>query len=500
MRQHPVTLLPLPLPSTSASLPLPLPSASSPQQPPSVDAPASSAGGDPSHKVRGAVQQTRSSPWSSWLVVCSGLDCEFIDKQCAVAEHSPRWTFSPQSIEAMQLSKEDLCAVRALVPSRCWAIGDGGCSTVVRATLPRAGLVAVKIPFDRERSWALNEARAYRAIPPHKNLVPFLGEEDARIVLRFIPRALDGVLAGFGYFRTMEVWRLALGAARGLLHLHTHGFMHLDVKDSNYLVDDDNTCMLCDLGFVRRVGELSTAQPAGTRCQMAPEQYRPSKVDGRYLVGPATDVWSFGLMLWTMFTGLAPADEVDTAAHSACDLGPVCRRMFLTSWACEHQESKPLMRDCEKWLVDACTKAAPELRLTMHQVVAALECMVIKARIKHFPDPTPLTPAAKATFAEDDVEALVCAVRDGRCGAEHLLFLEALGASSDETVPVKLQAHCVRTLTPWAQEVAQCLEQAGAMALGKRVAETLIFFALNCQRFCDLPVLETLHAVRSRCM
>ena len=103
--------------------------------------------------------------------------------------------------------------------------------------------------------------------------------------------------------------------ARGLTALHAAGLSHLDVKPSNVLVDRAGRVVVVDFGLVRHVdasaaphdGARSGSDPrsiSGTPTWMAPEQYAGEGV------GPASDAYALGLMLYAALTGVpafAPA-------------------------------------------------------------------------------------------------------------------------------------------------------------------------------------------------
>lgn len=80
-------------------------------------------------------------------------------------------------------------------------------------------------------------------------------------------------------------------------YLHGHGYLHLDLKPSNVIVDNAQA-KLIDLSLARPPGR--GRRGVGTRAYMAPEQAR-----GRVL-GEATDVWGLGAVLHEAATGAPP--------------------------------------------------------------------------------------------------------------------------------------------------------------------------------------------------
>jgi tRNA A-37 threonylcarbamoyl transferase component Bud32 len=89
----------------------------------------------------------------------------------------------------------------------------------------------------------------------------------------------------------------------GLAALHRHGHIHRDIKPSNVLVAEDNRVVILDFGLVHEEGESQDTSPdlvMGTPEYMAPEQAM-----GR-TVGPATDWYAVGALLYEALVGAPP--------------------------------------------------------------------------------------------------------------------------------------------------------------------------------------------------
>jgi len=96
---------------------------------------------------------------------------------------------------------------------------------------------------------------------------------------------------------------LVTQVASALGYAHAHGVVHRDVKPANVLVDAQGRARLADFGIARLEGaERLTATGAfvGTPHYMSPEAFRGQST------GPASDVWSTGVLLYQALTGELP--------------------------------------------------------------------------------------------------------------------------------------------------------------------------------------------------
>ena len=91
--------------------------------------------------------------------------------------------------------------------------------------------------------------------------------------------------------------------AVGIAALHETGIVHRDVKPSNIMITAEGRVVLLDFGLVSAVSGDDTYDRklvAGTPGYMSPEQITAS------LTGPASDWYSFGVMLFQALTGQMP--------------------------------------------------------------------------------------------------------------------------------------------------------------------------------------------------
>ena len=93
----------------------------------------------------------------------------------------------------------------------------------------------------------------------------------------------------------------ALGQVlRALTVLHAHGQAHCDLKPANILVDRSDRVVLLDFGMARGAHSRVSEGISGTPLYMSPEQVQGASA------GPATDIYSLGVLLYEALAGARP--------------------------------------------------------------------------------------------------------------------------------------------------------------------------------------------------
>ena len=158
-----------------------------------------------------------------------------------------------------------------------------------------------------------------RARLDHPAIVPVyeVGEYDGQpyFTMKYVEGTTLARRLAEGPMQPREAASLLAPVARAVHFAHTHGVLHRDLKPSNILIDNEGRPHVSDFGLAKRVEADSnltlTGAILGTPAHMAPEQAAGT----RGKLGPASDVYSLGTILYQMLTGRPPfqaASPVDT--------------------------------------------------------------------------------------------------------------------------------------------------------------------------------------------
>jgi serine/threonine-protein kinase len=195
-------------------------------------------------------------------------------------------------------------------------IGRGGMGVVYRARQVALGrVVALKMTAPGphtgpdERLPFCREARAVARLQ-HPNIVQIfeVGEVDGRpfFSLEFVDRgSLEQQLAGVP-LPARRAAELVETLARAMHYAHRHRIVHRDLKPANVLLARDGTPKITDFGLAKLLDCWDTptkpSQVLGTPSYMAPEQAAGRNQE----VGPVTDVYALGAILYEAVTGRRP--------------------------------------------------------------------------------------------------------------------------------------------------------------------------------------------------
>lgn len=119
----------------------------------------------------------------------------------------------------------------------------------------------------------------------------------------FAGRSLRDYIRSRTALSQMEAFNIASQISDGLEAAHKQGVIHRDLKSQNILINSVNQIKIIDFGLAHSThlqGMTATGLIMGTPEYMAPEQVAGRKVDER------ADLYSFGIILYELFTGRVP--------------------------------------------------------------------------------------------------------------------------------------------------------------------------------------------------
>jgi len=195
-------------------------------------------------------------------------------------------------------------------------IGRGGMGVVYRAfqkSLNRT--VAIKMllrrdlatPADLTRFRSEAEAAAQLDHPGIVSIFE-VGECDGHpfYSMQFVEGTTLAKRLRQGQLPAREAAALLAKVADAVQAAHARGVLHRDLKPSNILIDTGGEPHVSDFGLAKRLeaeeSVTHTGAILGTPCYMSPEQAAGSRGD----VGPTSDVWSLGTILYQMLTSRPP--------------------------------------------------------------------------------------------------------------------------------------------------------------------------------------------------
>ena len=204
-------------------------------------------------------------------------------------------------------------------------LGHGGMGTVWRAkdeTVDRE--VAVKEPRvpdhlpERERANAFERMRrearaAARLDHPAVVNVHDVAVEDGQpwIVMELVQGRSLGAALQEGTLGAREAARVGLEVLDALDAAHQAGILHRDVKPDNVMLGRHDRVVLTDFGIAQIEGETNLTDTGGF--VGSPEFIAPERVLGQR-PGPASDLWSLGVVLYAATEGVSPFRRNNTPA------------------------------------------------------------------------------------------------------------------------------------------------------------------------------------------
>ena len=185
---------------------------------------------------------------------------------------------------------------------------------------------------DTARELLLREAILGRAVShphlicilsSHLNVAPYY------LVMPYLEGStLETLMEPSGPLPTPLALWIIRQAAEASRTLHSHGWLHGDVKPSNLFVTSDGHVTLLDLGLARRIGSPEPRDSwslGGTLAYLPPEAFS-SVIE----LGPPADVYALGVTLYQMLTARLPfeAEQPSELAEAHLHQVPEDPRQF----------------------------------------------------------------------------------------------------------------------------------------------------------------------------
>ncbi|MEO0563978.1 MAG: protein kinase, partial [Chloroflexota bacterium] len=189
-------------------------------------------------------------------------------------------------------------------------IAAGGFGTVYQAhqdILERK--VAIKVAneeFNTDPRFILQFQREVKIAAglEHRHIIPIYdywrNPEGAYMVMRLMPNSLSGILGKPDPISLGQIVEWTVQIANALAFAHRRGIVHLDIKPDNILIDEDRDAYLTDFGIATLVRSRGDDIRVGSLGYLSPEQIRGEPVT------PQSDIFSLGILLYTMITRELP--------------------------------------------------------------------------------------------------------------------------------------------------------------------------------------------------
>jgi len=212
-------------------------------------------------------------------------------------------------------------------------LGAGAMATVFKAKqLSLDRMVAIKVLPRKFSSNAQFIERFYSegrsaAQLNHANIVQAFDVGQAGDYHFFVMEYVDGRtvyddIVKNKRYNEQEAIDIVLQISEALLHAHSMGLIHRDVKPKNIMLSksesqrgvSETTAKLADMGLARAMSDKEAAEAEQGKAFGTPYYISPEQIRGELNIGPPADIYSLGATLYHMVTGNVPFDGKNPSA------------------------------------------------------------------------------------------------------------------------------------------------------------------------------------------
>ena len=224
------------------------------------------------------------------------------------------------------------------------------------------------------------ERRTSMPLSEDSRPLPSVAESDSSCAVARIRTPLPGPLT------IARVVRWARHVSSAIAHLHLHGVIHRDIKESNVMITMSGMdAVLIDLGLAVQGRAGGLYKHSHGEFQIGVKGYRAPEINRGLWYGDAVDIFAFGRVLFNMLSIAQPPPRnlsrrawkawlIDLIAENACG---VCTKRSSQLWAYDTLFCEPLVS--QLWpktlqtLVVQCVACEPSERPSARAVVEQLE-------------------------------------------------------------------------------------------------------------------------------
>jgi serine/threonine protein kinase len=267
--------------------------------------------------------------------------------------------------------------------------------------------------------------------------------------MQYYPSGSLKVLMTAGPLPTQEVLQLSAQIVSALEYIHKMDIVHRDLKPTNILLDVQKRVYLTDFGLARPLSQ--TTQVLHTGQGTAP--YSPPEQQTKGLMSPKSDIYSFGILLYEMFTGSLPWGGSTSLAIKQLDTGeqlpdpreanpdlPTTLAGALRKLTDQLPENRPTTAAQAFGVVVAALQGIPEKQVTHEEGLSEVEDSL--RTIPPHQDSTTLAIKETQKLIQGSLSTWDPAAEEFKRSLTHFVFLDSILANVENSEITLNEATC----------------------------------------------------------